>query len=92
VFDADFNGLIDPEFEIAVSVLPTTSGVINSVRLSGLAHLGEGVSLRDTLAFNGNKILPIAEMTVTVGKAVTFRISGFRGGSRDRSALAIHPC
>jgi SAM-dependent methyltransferase len=90
VFDADFNGLIDPEFEMAVSVLPTADGVINAVRLSGLAHLGERVSLRDTLAFNGNKILPIAEMPVTAGKAVTFRICGFRGGSKDRGVLAIN--
>lgn len=91
VFDADFNGLIDPEFEIAVRVLPTASGVINAVRLSGLAHLGERVSLGDTLAFNGNKILPIADVPVTAGQAVTFRIRGVRGGSNDRSALAITP-
>ncbi len=91
VFDADFNGLIDPEFEIAVSVLPTAGGVINAVRLSGLAHLSERVSLRDTLAFNGNKILPVAEVHVTAGQPVTFRIRGFRGGSNGRSVLAIHP-
>ena len=90
VFDADFNDLIDPEFEVAVSVVPTTSGVINAVRISGLAHLGERVSLRDTLAFNGNKILPIAEIPVTAGQTVTFRICGYRGGSKDRGVLTIN--
>lgn len=91
VFDADFRDRVDPAFEAAVSVVPTVSGVINAVRLSGVVHLGEGVSLRDTPAFNGNKILPIAAVPVTAGKAVTFRITGFRGGSRDRGALAIRP-
>ena len=91
VFDADFSDdLIDPAFEMAVSVLPTANGVINAVRLSGLAHLSDRVSLRDTLAFNGNKILPIAELPVTAGKAVTFWIRGFRGGSQDRGVLVIN--
>ena len=91
VFDADFNGLVDPEFEIAVTVLPTASGVLNAVRLSGLAHLGEGVSLRDTPSFNGNKIVPIAEVPVTAGEAVTFRICGVRGGANASRVLAITP-
>lgn len=91
VFDADFSRLVDPAFEVAVSVLPTEDGVINAVRLSGLAHLDESVSLRDTLAFNGNKILPIADVPVTAGESVTFRIRGFRGGSSGRTALAIEP-
>jgi hypothetical protein len=91
VFDADFSGLVDPAFEIVVSVLPTAGGVINAVRLSGLAHLDDHVSLRDTLAFNGNKILPIAGVPVTAGQAVTFRIRGVRGGSNGRSVLSIEP-
>lgn len=90
VFDADFSDLVAPEFEVAVSVLPTSSGVINAVRLSGLTHLDEHISLRDTPAFNGNKILPIAEMSVTAGDAVTFRICGYRGGSKDRGVLTIN--
>jgi SAM-dependent methyltransferase len=89
VFEADFRDKVDPEFEITLSVLPTAGGAINAVRLSGLAHLGEGVSLRDTPAFNGNKVLPITEVPVTAGEAVAFRIRGLRGGSKDRRGLAV---
>jgi SAM-dependent methyltransferase len=88
VFDADFGGPVDPAFETAVSVRPAAGGVINAVRLSGLVLLGGGVSLRDTPAFNGSKILPVAEVPVTAGQAVTFRIRGVRGGS-NRHVLAI---
>jgi protein arginine N-methyltransferase 1 len=92
VFDADFSGHIAPEFETAVSVRPTAGGVINAVRLSGLAHLGGGVSLGDTPSFNGDKILPVGEVRVTAGEEVTFRVRGFRGGARDRGVLAIERC
>ncbi len=89
VFDADFTARVAPEFEAAVSILPTAGGVVNAVRLSGVAHLGGGVSLGDTPSFNGSKILPVGEVAVAAGEAVTFRVRGVRGGSRDRGVLSI---
>ncbi len=74
VFDADFTARIAPEFDAAVSILPTVVGVVNAVRLSGVAHLGEGISLGDTPSFNGNKILPLGELPVRAcPKWVTIR-------------------
>ena len=80
VFDADFNQLVDPRFEATVRFTPRATGVVNAVRLSGMAHLGHGVTLGETMAFNGNKLLPVAEVPVVAGRPVTFRVAGHRGG------------
>jgi SAM-dependent methyltransferase len=79
VFDADFGGPIDPRFEATVRFTPTESGVVNAVRLSGIAHLGHGVTLAETMAFNGSKLWPIAAVSVVAGRPTTFRVTGDRG-------------
>ena len=79
VFDADFGGLIDPRFEATVRLTPTGSGVVNAVRLSGVAHLGHGITLAETMAFNGSKLWPIAAVPVVAGRPTAFRVTGDRG-------------
>jgi len=80
VFDANFNDRVEQQFHKRVTVTPTRTGNANVIRLSGLAHLTDSFSLADTLAFNGNKLLPIAPVQLTAGRPVTFLMSGYRGG------------
>lgn len=81
VFDADFSNVIAPEFEAAVTITPTSSGAVNAVRLSGVVHLGGGVTVAETVAFNGNKLLPVPAVRVNEGQPTIFRLSGCRGGA-----------
>lgn len=80
VFDADFRVVIEPRFDVAVRGTPTGTGIMNAVRLSGLAHLGDGLSVAATVAFNGNKLLPVADMPMVAGRLTTIRVSCNWGG------------
>lgn len=91
VFDANFSAVIDPKFKAVVRITPSESATVNAVRLSGVAHLGGGVSVAETVAFNGNKVLPLSEVSVVAGQPVTFHLSGFRGGASGLVQFACVP-
>jgi hypothetical protein len=58
-------------------------GRLNAVRLSGRAHLAEGIVLGATNALNGDKIVPIAETRVAPGQVIRARIGYRMGGGLD---------
>lgn len=89
VFDADFSQLIDPRFEATVRFTPTDTGVVNAVRLSGVAHLAQGIKLTQTMAFNGNKLMPTTEVPVVAGRPTTFRVTGNRGQGGGLAAMLM---
>jgi SAM-dependent methyltransferase len=80
VFDANFQEHVEQQFNQRVTVTPTGTGDANVIRLSGLAYLTESSPLAATMAFNGNKLLPIAPVQLTAGRPVAFLMSGYRGG------------
>ena len=56
-------------------------GLANGVRLSGVAHLGDGVSLGATNAMNGDKILPLAApIPVRAGERLLCQVGYVMGG------------
>lgn len=84
VASADFGRVIDSEVRRQVELRVIEDGEVNAVRLSGRAHLGLGVSLGATNAFNGDKIVPIEPFRVSTGTrvrlAVSFRLGGGLAG------------
>jgi SAM-dependent methyltransferase len=80
VFDANFQDHVEQRFNARITVTPKGTGNANAIRLSGLAFLTDSAPLAATMAFNGNKLLPIAPVQLTAGKPATFVLSGYRGG------------
>lgn len=89
VFEVDFSGIIAPNFESNLRVTPFASGEINAVQLSGVAQLSNSECLGETVAFNGNKILPIPSISVRAGRKTMFTISGHRGGGGGLGSLKV---
>lgn len=99
VFEVDFSSTVEPSFDLVITVDVLADGKANAVRLSGIAKLDQRISLGETVAFNGDKILPIDEVSVSAGQAVSFRLKGSRGGTvglvqcsvlRESSPEAMH--
>lgn len=63
----------------ATLIMETAGGWLNAVRISGRAHLAEGIVLGETNALNGHKVVPIAETRVTPGQLIQARL-GYRMG------------
>ena len=79
-FNVDFRTPIDPDFSFEVEFPSQLAGRINSVKLSGTIRLNDEHSLHETVAFNGEKIIPIESVDITEGEHVRFRLWGTRGG------------
>lgn len=88
-FKADFGGVIDPAFEATVEFAPRYTGTVNALRLSGVAHLDDQCALGPTVAFNGNKIVPIAPIEIREGVPCQLSIAGRRGGEGGLAALRV---
>ncbi|MFM8220054.1 MAG: hypothetical protein ACKOJF_14175, partial [Planctomycetaceae bacterium] len=65
------------------------TGTVNAVSLSGVAHLGGGVTLGATPAFKGRKLLPIEPFEVVAGEPIRVRVTGVRGGSSGLGRFAV---
>jgi len=88
-FTADLTTPLDSALDLTLAVTPQISGTVNAVCLSGLAHLGGGVTLGATPAFNGNKLLPIEPFEVVAGQPLRVRVTGSRGGSSGLGRFAV---
>ncbi|MEK7169676.1 MAG: 50S ribosomal protein L11 methyltransferase, partial [Patescibacteria group bacterium] len=75
------------QFERTLSIIPTATGVVNSVRLSGETALWGGIALRDTETFDAPVVVPIKEAIVTEGSEVTLTVR-YRFGFGYRHFLA----
>ena len=75
------------QFEKTLSIIPTATGVVNSIRLSGETAFFGGITLCDTETFDAPVIVPISEVAVSAGSAVTVTIR-YRFGSGYRHFLA----
>ncbi len=80
VFDLRFNKYNDPNFQKTIRADALTGGIVNAVRLSGVAHLTHDLALGPTVAFNGNKVLPIEPFAVQTSGPVSLSLSGNWGG------------
>lgn len=88
-FDVSFNQEIDPNFQVDTEFISLRSGIINAVKLTGKINVFDQLVLGETVALNGEKILPIAPTSVISGEAVRFSIKGVRGSSGGLSNLMI---
>lgn len=79
-FKLDFSRYNAPDFRTTIRANALEPGTANAVRLSGLAHLAPGLTLGPTVAFNGNKVLPIDPVTVLAGESISLSLSGNWGG------------
>lgn len=79
-FELSFNRYHDPAFGTKLRAAALASGTVNALRLSGLAHLTLDLTLGPTVAFNGNKVFPIAPVAVQAGEAINLSLSGNWGG------------
>lgn len=79
-FNVVFCAPINPEFSLEVEFPSLLAGRINAVKLSGKIRLNEEHSLHETVAFNGEKVIPIEVVDVVEGETVRFRLWGTRGG------------
>ncbi len=79
VFSIDFHGDLPQSIEMESCFTATSSGELNAVALSGIAHLCSTISLGATVAFNGVKYLPIKPMFVSEGEQVNFSLAGGLG-------------
>ena len=70
----------DEQFEKTFSVIPSATGVVNSIRLSGKTVLFGSIVLCDTETFDAPVVVPIKEVKVTAGSAVTLTVR-YRFGS-----------
>ncbi|MDX2042511.1 MAG: 50S ribosomal protein L11 methyltransferase [Acidobacteriota bacterium] len=80
VFDLRFNKYNDPNFQKTIRANALTEGTVNAVRLSGVTHLTHELTLGPTVAFNGNKVLPIDAVAVLAGEPISLSLSGNWGG------------
>ncbi len=80
VFDLRFNKYNDPNFQKTIRANALTEGTVNAVRLSGVAHLTHELTLGPTVAFNGNKVLPMELFAVQTNEPVSLSLSGNWGG------------
>lgn len=88
-FTADLTAQLESTLDHTLQVLPQTTGTVNAVSLSGVAHLGGGVTLGATPAFNGRKLLPIEPFEVVAGEPIQVRVTGVRGGSSGLGRFAV---
>ncbi|MEK7829805.1 MAG: 50S ribosomal protein L11 methyltransferase, partial [Acidobacteriota bacterium] len=75
-FELWFNRYNDPAFKTKLRADSLTTGTVNAIRLSGVAHLTHDLTLGPTNAFNGNKVIPIDPFAVQVGETVSLSLSG----------------
>jgi predicted RNA methylase len=71
----DFRRPIESRVDASLPIKAKNNGVINAVRISGRAHLAEGVVLGATNTLNGDKILPVEETRLTEGRIIQARVS-----------------
>ncbi|MBC8078441.1 MAG: 50S ribosomal protein L11 methyltransferase [Chloroflexales bacterium] len=67
--------------DVRVSAVALGEGEANAVRISGRAHLAEGIVLGATKAVNGNKLMPTAPLPLAEGQELTLAIHYEMGGS-----------
>jgi len=79
-FELRFNRYIDPNFNLMILTNPTTAGHVNAVKLSGVAHLTSQIQLGPTVAFNGDKVIPIEPFEAQMSEPVTLTVSARWGG------------
>jgi hypothetical protein len=80
VFDLRFSDYNDPHFNTRLSAESYAEGTVNAIRLSGLAHLTPGLVVGPTVAFNGNKLIPVEPFSVGAGEPIFLSLSANRGG------------
>lgn len=80
VFELRFNRYIDPNFNLTIRAKPIAAGTVNAVKLSGMAHLTSEILLGPTVAFNGDKVIPIPPIEVHPEEPVILSLSGRWGG------------
>jgi predicted RNA methylase len=89
VFEARFNTQIDESFDITLEFMPKASVDANAIRLSGLAHLDDVCTLGPTVAFNGDKLLPIPALRLMAGEKCRIRVAATRGGEGGLGRLIV---
>ena len=88
-FSANFAARIDPAFEANIEFVSRFTGLANTLCLTGIAHLDAQCALGPTVAFNGNKMVPIEPIALTEGQPCRLRVSGRRGGDGGLAALEV---
>lgn len=76
----DFARSAGTEVDETFTAITQSAGVINAVRMSGLAHLAAGMHLGATNAFNGDKIFSAEPLQVAAGTRVRVRVRYMLGG------------
>ncbi|MGE0103366.1 MAG: 50S ribosomal protein L11 methyltransferase [Blastocatellales bacterium] len=79
-FDLHFNRYLNPDFNLKIDAKPIIGGTVNAVKLSGVAHLTSEILLGPTVAFNGDKVIPVAAFEAQPGEPVILSLSGRWGG------------
>lgn len=80
VFELRFNRYNDPNFKMTIRANSIGAGKVNAMRLTGVAHLANDLTLGATVAFNGDKVIPIEAFDVQAEEPVTLSLSGNWGG------------
>jgi hypothetical protein len=80
VAEVDLQRPVASAVDTTLTVAAVAGGRLNAVRVSGRAHLAEGITLGATNALNGDKIVPIEEARVAPGHLIQARVR-YRMGS-----------
>lgn len=89
VFQARFERQMAESFEATVHFVAPVDVEVNAMRLSGIAHLDEQLSLGPTVAFNGDKLLPVRPMKLIKGQRCRVHLGAVRGGGGGLGRLAV---
>ncbi|MBY0112940.1 MAG: 50S ribosomal protein L11 methyltransferase [Phycisphaerales bacterium] len=89
VFKARFDTQIDESFDVVLEFTPTSSVDANAIRLSGLVHLDDACTLGPTVAFNGDKLLPIPSLRLVAGQRCGIRVAARRGGEGGLGRIIV---
>lgn len=85
----DLTQPVASQIEITVPLRVSYDGLVNAVRISGRAHLGNGFILSAVNALNGDKILPLEEHHLTVGQMTEVQMKYQLGGGLSSLCLNL---
>ena len=88
-FELRFNRYSDPNFQMTIRANSIAAGKVNAMRLSGIAYLVNDLTLGATVAFNGDKGIPIEAFDVHPNEPVNLSLSGNWGAGLARLSANV---
>ena len=88
-FELRFNRYSDPNFQMTIRANSIAAGKVNAMRLSGMAYLVNDLTLGATVAFNGDKVIPIEAFDVHPNEPVNLSLSGNWGAGLARLSANV---